>query len=379
MSEPDEQYESQLAEASAADDAGAPRDDVLEILERLHATYLELVRGGVTPTGLPYPAPTDPLSEGADAIRALAEAVDVMTFDASRVTSGVFAVGRIPYVDQDSLRVYLGTNAADASSSDAYLAVSDSEVAVFFVRRGGVTRFAVSGDGVITSGTIPWGQVSGRPSSYPPSAHTHPQSDITGLSSALASKVDDSEVYSGSGNIGGLIPRYDAAGRIPVGTPAAANQAAPKAYVDAAVSNVTSDADRVTSAAYSRTVGSDRYAMWMDGGRWIGRSPSSRRFKSDIRPTELDVDAFLSIPVVTFHRDVDEDDVRDLGAIAEDFADAGLDDLVTVDDDGQIDGIREHRLSWYLLQACQQQRADIVELRSVVDELRSRLEALEAR
>ena len=31
---------------------------------------------GTTPNGLPYPDPTDPLTEGADAIRALAESVD---------------------------------------------------------------------------------------------------------------------------------------------------------------------------------------------------------------------------------------------------------------------------------------------------------------
>lgn len=46
-------------------------------IDGAHARYLELVRGGVTPVAaLPYPDPTDPVAEGADAIRALAEAVD---------------------------------------------------------------------------------------------------------------------------------------------------------------------------------------------------------------------------------------------------------------------------------------------------------------
>jgi hypothetical protein len=38
--------------------------------------YSDLERGAATASGLPYPSPTDPISEGADAIRALAEALE---------------------------------------------------------------------------------------------------------------------------------------------------------------------------------------------------------------------------------------------------------------------------------------------------------------
>lgn len=44
-------------------------------MEAAHARYLELERGATTPGGYPYPDPTDPVAEGAAAIRALAEAV----------------------------------------------------------------------------------------------------------------------------------------------------------------------------------------------------------------------------------------------------------------------------------------------------------------
>lgn len=56
--------------------AAAPADEVGPLIEALHARYLELVDVGTfaanTPSGLPYPLPTDPLSGGADAIKNLA-------------------------------------------------------------------------------------------------------------------------------------------------------------------------------------------------------------------------------------------------------------------------------------------------------------------
>lgn len=48
----------------------------VDLADQLHARYLQLERGAVTPGGLPYPSPSDPVAEGADAIRALAQALD---------------------------------------------------------------------------------------------------------------------------------------------------------------------------------------------------------------------------------------------------------------------------------------------------------------
>ena len=43
---------------------------------------------GTTPSGLPYPEPTDPVAEGADAIRALAEAIELKVGDRVAVVKG---------------------------------------------------------------------------------------------------------------------------------------------------------------------------------------------------------------------------------------------------------------------------------------------------
>jgi hypothetical protein len=85
MTLPDPRYVTlltQLLEAeTAGDDAAAAA-----LADLLQARYLELERGGTTPAGLPYPNPTDPVAEGASAIRALAEAIDPFADDTGWLT-----------------------------------------------------------------------------------------------------------------------------------------------------------------------------------------------------------------------------------------------------------------------------------------------------
>lgn len=73
MTEQDPQYAAILARLNEGNFADNEHDD---LLEQLQARYRLIGRGGTTPGGLPYPYPTDPVSEGASAIRALAEAID---------------------------------------------------------------------------------------------------------------------------------------------------------------------------------------------------------------------------------------------------------------------------------------------------------------
>lgn len=78
MSAPDPQYvaiRQSIEDALAAD----PSADVATLVDELHTRYRAMVRGGNTTDGYPYPSPTDPLMEGADAIRSLAEALAART------------------------------------------------------------------------------------------------------------------------------------------------------------------------------------------------------------------------------------------------------------------------------------------------------------
>lgn len=76
----------------------------IELREQLHTRYLELGRGAVTPGGLPYPDPTDPVAEGANAIRALAEALDTTGWQAANIAGVVYKVmsGKLVEVRSDS-------------------------------------------------------------------------------------------------------------------------------------------------------------------------------------------------------------------------------------------------------------------------------------
>lgn len=91
---PGESWAELAGELAAETDPGAQRD----LVERLHAAYLATPSplGGTTGAGLPYPSPTDPIAGGADAIRALAEAVGFLFGVAAVAASGVTTVTFAP-------------------------------------------------------------------------------------------------------------------------------------------------------------------------------------------------------------------------------------------------------------------------------------------
>lgn len=254
---------------------------------------------------------------------------------------------------------------------------------------------------------VTWASITGRPATFAPSAHTHAQADITGLVAALASintalagRALTSHTHT-KAQISGLdadlsylatqkadLVHGHSAGQISY---AGTNMNTWANSVDTAFNGVRADiaylsnnkvtvGDEVAAAtrssgptgfAYNRESGANRYAVWMDSGLQFGRAVSSRRYKEDIADWDVDVDAILSVVPKTFHRKVDEAGVMDFGAIAEEVHDAGLTELVYYDDDGQVDGIRDHRLPWVLLAVVRAQQTQI-------DELVARLDARDA-
>lgn len=68
-----------------------------------------------------------------------------------------------------------------------------NDTSTSFTINAGTSQFTFNQDGTISSVgsplTIGWGSISGKPSTFPPEPHAHPQSDITNLVSDLAAKV----------------------------------------------------------------------------------------------------------------------------------------------------------------------------------------------
>lgn len=129
----------------------------------------------------------------------------------------------------------------------------------------------------------------------------HPWDKITGTPAISTSAAADT------------LAKRDASGQLTVKTtPTAAAHAASKSYVDAAAA-----ANAVSSAAYSRNVGSSYYSMWMGGDLLIGRNVSSARYKDDITDPEVDLTAILDLRPRTFVRKSDPKAHREVGLIAE--------------------------------------------------------------
>lgn len=105
----------------------------------------------------------------------------------------------------------------------------------------------------------------------------------------------------------------------------------------------------------------------------LARVTSSRRYKADIAPAEIDPAKVLRAEGRTWvdkDRAGDPDAPRHVGFIAEELHEAGLAEFVEYDDEGRPDAIQYDRLSVGLLSVVKAQQAQL-------DALSARLDALE--
>jgi hypothetical protein len=147
------------------------------------------------------------------------------------------------------------------------------------------------------------------------------------------------------------------------------------------------------SAAPTNNITGTRVTAWLqtaDG--MLGMATSSRRYKQDIEPADLDVDAVLAIELVRYRyiaevRKRDDPDYEhyvgpdyvpamELGVIAEQLDDLGLKDFVVYAPDGEggerPDGVHYELLALALLPTIQEQARRLTDLEE-------RLNALEQR
>src|SRR5262249_32664721 len=80
----------------------------------------------------------------------------------------------------------------------------------------------------------------------------------------------------------------------------------------------------------------------------LGTTPSSRRFKNDIKPMNDASDAILALKPVTFHYKTDPQAIPQFGLVAEDVATVNP-DLVVRDKEGQINSVRYEAVNAMLL------------------------------
>ena len=120
-----------------------------------------------------------------------------------------------------------------------------------------------------------------------------------------------------------------------------------------------------------------RRTVWISDGGLFGYAPSTKTAKQDIVSTAIDVDAVRKIDVVDFRyksavKEHGDDAVLEVGVIAEQLLELGLDQFVFFDDAGKPAGVHYEMLSVAVLRLVQAQ-ADRL------DSLEARLEKLESK
>lgn len=91
LTDPDPQLEALYQQMRDA----PPGADLTELGGKAYSRYLELIEPRASqnnPYGLPYPSPTDPISQGADAIHALADAAGILRGTVACAASGLTTV-----------------------------------------------------------------------------------------------------------------------------------------------------------------------------------------------------------------------------------------------------------------------------------------------
>lgn len=116
----------------------------------------------------------------------------------------------------------------------------------------------------------------------------------------------------------------------------------------------------ITSADVNTRILSFSYdSVYIDGNNIFGLSPSSRRYKQDIVPADLDPNLFYLAEIVNY-RTIEaveksgEAAKVEIGGIAEQFHDIGLGQFVRYDSEGRPDGITYERLTVGLIAVVQQ-------------------------
>lgn len=129
------------------------------------------------------------------------------------------------------------------------------------------------------------------------------------------------------------------------------------------------------STVYAQAVTSAR-AVLINSAGTLGTSVSSRRYKIDIEALKAEADKILQLEPVTFYYkpelyESDQDKRLEVGLIAEQAAELGLEQLVHRNEAGEPEAIDYEKLAVYVLKVCQAQQAQL-------DTLSSRLDTLEA-
>ena len=140
---------------------------------------------------------------------------DITDVDASKITSGTIDIARLPkgalercvIVTDDTARFALTTDSVQIGDTVKVTATNKMYFVIDDTKLNTEAGYTVYTAGTATS--VPWSGVTGKPSTYTPSAHTQAISTITGLQAALDSKAVNSDMIGATADANGthgLVP-----------------------------------------------------------------------------------------------------------------------------------------------------------------------------
>jgi len=282
----------------------------------------------------------------------------------------------------------------------------------------------VSGTWYSITPDLSWSAITGKPTTFAPSAHSHSWASITGKPTEFPPEVHEhgpTSVNMGStlGNLAlkqwaeqidaivrgaatdatnNSLAKRDANGGLTVRSLWMNEQgqnrqhAAQRGYVDDRVAGLATKGDvdaratwsatdglydgRLSPNVFNRILSTNYRAVWIGGDGVLGHVPSSRRFKQNIEDAPSLVQALLDARVVTYRyraavREQGDRAPVEFGLIAEEAHEAGLTPFVYFDEKGPL-GVNYDRITVALIQAVQSLAEDNRDLLARVDELERR-------
>ena len=186
--------------------------------------------------------------------------------------------------------------------------------------------------------------------------------------SALASNtVGTANTAIGEGALGS---NTTGAGNVALGAAAgfAATTGVNNIYIGYTVEGVAGESNACYIGSIFNQLASGGTQVFVNTNGKLGTTPSSRRFKDDIRPMDDASDAILALKPVTFHYKKDPNAIPQFGLVAEDV-EAIDPDLVVRDKEGQANSVRYEAVNAMLLneflkehRKCEEQQKTIAEL-----------------
>lgn len=230
--------------------------------------------------------------------------------------------------------------------------------------------------------SINWGNVDGRPGTFPPAAHTHVWSEVADKPVTFPPSSHNHAWGDITGKPSSFNPATHSHSWSSITSKPATFAPSSHSHSSYVTSSGTIKYANGSKRPYSNSAsGSDWYAVWVENGGDFCRNTSAAKFKKNIEDFPIDPDAVLSMrPVIYDRKDsVDEETGKvkegrkgEVGLIADTVDELGLNWMVNYMD-GEIDGLRYDLLGVALLPVVQRQEAQIKSLTERLASLEAKL------